>query len=97
MFATQDEAYEAVEVTIASLTIRSFAHTTVQTQDVCDVYGVVREGEGWYLKLCIDNAVPEVAVVSFHLLERPLRTNGGEVQPHGPGSRGSGTVRPRRS
>jgi hypothetical protein len=45
MFATQAEAYEAVEVTIADLTTRSFAHSTVQTQDVCDVYGVVRDGE----------------------------------------------------
>jgi hypothetical protein len=48
---------------------------------VIDVYGVVREGAGWMLKICIDEAVPEVVCVSFHPLERgDLRTNGGLVK-----------------
>jgi hypothetical protein len=81
MFPTHDAAYEAVEVTVAQLTPRSFAHSTVQAHDVCDVYAVLRDGEGWYLKLCIDEGVPEVAIISFHLLERPLRTNGGQIKP----------------
>jgi hypothetical protein len=63
----------------------------MQTQDVCDVYGIVREADGWYLKLCIDEGVPEVAIISFHLLERPLRTNGGEIKPKThQGSKGGG-------
>lgn len=91
MFETQDAAHAAVETTVADLTTRSFAHSTMQTQDVCDVYGVLREGEGWYLRLCIDESAPEVAIVSFHLLERPLRTNGGEVRPKAhQGNKGGG-------
>jgi hypothetical protein len=81
MFPSQEAAYVAAESTVAALTARSFAHSTAQAHDVCDGYGVVREGQGWYLKLCIDESVPEVAIISFHLLERPLRTNGGEVRP----------------
>ena len=81
-FETRESAYDTARATIASLTQRAFAHSTAQTQDVCDVYGVVVDG-GWYLKICIDETVPEVAVISFHPLERPLRTNGGEVKPKG--------------
>jgi hypothetical protein len=82
-FDTMEAASEAVQLTVAGLTARAFAHSTQQTQDVCDVYGVLVEGGGWYLKICIDELLPEVAVVSFHPLERPLRTNGGEVRPQG--------------
>jgi len=90
MFSTQEAAYAAVEETVAGLTARSFAHSTAQTRDVCDVYGVLREGEGWYLKLCVDDDVPEVAIISFHLLERPLRTNGGVIKPKAYPGRGGG-------
>jgi hypothetical protein len=36
---------------------------------VADVCGVVFRSGGWYLKLCIDEEVPEVAIISFHPLE----------------------------
>ncbi len=32
-------------------------------------------------QVTVDESVPEVAVISFHPLERPLRTNGGMVRP----------------
>ena len=35
---------------------------------------------GWYLKLTVDDEMPEVAITSFHPLEAPLRTRGGEVK-----------------
>jgi hypothetical protein len=38
-------------------------------------------GGGWYLKLTVDEETPEVAIISFHPLEAPLRTNRGEVKP----------------
>jgi hypothetical protein len=83
-FSTREEAYLTIEEVTAQLTLRQFAHSISQTQDVCDVYGVVlTDNGGWYLKICIDESVPEVAVISFHPLERPLRTNGGEVKPKG--------------
>jgi hypothetical protein len=81
-FPTADAAYAQVRTTVAALTTKAFSHSIEQTQDVCDVYGVIVDG-GWYLKLCIDETVPELAVVSFHPLDRPLRTNGGEVKPKG--------------
>jgi len=49
---------------------------------VADVYGVARDEGGWYLKLTIiDEDGPEVLVISFHPLERPIKTNGGLVLP----------------
>jgi hypothetical protein len=82
-FETMVAARATVQMTVAALTTRSFAESKEQTYDVCDVYGVLVEGVGWYLKLCIDEAVPEVAIISFHPLEHPLRTNGGMVKPLG--------------
>jgi hypothetical protein len=54
-----------------------------QTYDICDVYGVAREGGGWMLKIYIDETVPgtELTIISFHPLRHPLRTNGGFVKP----------------
>lgn len=49
--------------------------------DKADVYGIEVEGCGWYLKVCIDENVPEATFISVHPLENPLRTNGGEVKP----------------
>jgi hypothetical protein len=75
-------ATDAARATIAGLTVKAFAHSLEQTWDVCDVYGVkMADGSGWYLKLTVDEEIPEVAVVSFHPLERDLKTNGGTVKP----------------
>lgn len=80
-FASLSEALETARQVIRDLTINSFAHSVQLTYDVADVYGVRIDGSGWYLKLTIDEEAPEVAVISFHPLERALRTNGGVVKP----------------
>lgn len=81
-FRDRKSAIEACRQAIAVLTVQDFAETQKLTWDVADVYGVCADdGTGWYLKITIDEAVPEVAVISFHPLERPLKTNGGMVRP----------------
>lgn len=75
------EARTAIKEVIAGLTVRNFAHSLQLTWDLADVYGVRFRGGGWYLKLTVDEETPEVAIISFHPLEAPLRTNGGEVKP----------------
>jgi len=80
-FATLSEALQTARTTLLDLEISNFAHTVKMTYDVADVYGVVVEGEGWYLKLTIDEQEPEVVVISFHPLERPLKTRGGILKP----------------
>ena len=81
-FADREAATRAVQQVISGLTLRSFAETKTQTYDTCDVYGVRWGDEGWYLKICVDETMPEVAVLSFHPLAHPLRTNGGMVSPN---------------
>lgn len=80
-FRDRGAATEAVQQVVSALALRSFAETKTQTYDTCDVYGVRWEGAGWYLKICVDETMPEVAIVSFHPLAHPLRTNGGMVSP----------------
>ena len=66
---------------IDGLTVKDFVKTVQQTWDVVDVYGLRRrDGAGWMLKLYIDQAT-QVTVISFHPLERPIKTNGGWVRP----------------
>jgi hypothetical protein len=81
-FADREAATRAVQQVVSGLTPRSFAESKTQTYDTCDVYGVRWEDEGWYLKICVDETMPEVAVISFHPLAHPLRTNGGMVSPN---------------
>ena len=52
-FATRTEAIATAKSTIAGLSERDFAETVTMTWDVCDVYGVLVLGAGWYLKLAI--------------------------------------------
>jgi hypothetical protein len=79
-FATYVDALNEAKATIAALTQKNYSDRSVQT-DILDVYGVVRMNGGWMLKICIDERVPEVTVVSFHPLARPLKTNGGMLKP----------------
>jgi hypothetical protein len=65
---------------MAVLTTKNYSDRSNQT-DILDVYGVVRAGGGWMLKIYIDEKEPEVTVVSFHPLARPLKTNGGMLKP----------------
>lgn len=80
-FDTLNAAMVVAREVIDGLSEMSFAHSTQMTWDVADVYGVRLKEHGWYLKIAIDEAEPELAVISFHPLERPLKTNGGVVQP----------------
>lgn len=79
-FRSRPAAIQAVSTVVGALTLSEFSHST-QQMDVCDVYGVTISAKGWYFKLTIDRARPEVLVISLHPLERPLQTNGGEVLP----------------
>ncbi len=80
-FKTRDAAVQAARQTLLNLTVRDFCETLQLTWDRADVYGVRLEGAGWYVKLTIDESIPEGAVISFHPLERPLKTNAGTVKP----------------
>ena len=75
------EARARMQEVCALLSERAFSHSVQLTWDVADVYGVTYCGRGWYLKLTIDDEEPEVAIISFHPLQHPLRTNGGQVKP----------------
>lgn len=85
--ASADTAAKATALaaaTIAALTLDAFSDTVQQSFVTCDIYGVVIEERGFFVKLHIDvDARGEDLVIcmSFHLLERPLRTNGGTVKP----------------
>jgi hypothetical protein len=80
-FESREAALAAVREVLENLTEQDFAHSVQLTYDLADVYGVLFKGGGWYLKLTVDQEYPEVAVISFHPLERPLRTNRGQVKP----------------
>ncbi len=80
-FESPRAAYEFAQETIRDLTERSFVESMQHTYDVMDIYGVRIETMGWYLKLYIDEEVPEVTVVSLHPLERAIKTRGGMVKP----------------
>jgi hypothetical protein len=78
-FPNLTEALAAARSMIESLTEKDFVETK-QQWDLCDVYAVVIAKQGWYVKLTL---LPDrVILISFHLLERPLRTaRGHEVKP----------------
>lgn len=80
-FLTTSEAIRVAREVAMELTNDDFSHSIQLTVDLCDVYGIVIDGGGWFLKLCVDVDVPELLIVSLHPLERPLKTNGGMVNP----------------
>jgi hypothetical protein len=80
-FSSLKEALTVARKVLVELELPSFAYTEKLTYDLADVYGVRIEDGGWYLKLTIDEQVPEVAIISLHPLERPLKTRGGVVKP----------------
>ena len=80
-FPTLSEAFATARRVIVQLADKDFSATARLAYDIADVYGVRLNGRGWYLKITLDEGVPEVVVISFHPLERPLRTNGGTVKP----------------
>ncbi len=81
---TAAKATALAATTIAELTISAFSESIDQNFVTCDVYGVTHEERGLYVKLHLDvDATGDelVVCVSFHLLDRPLLTNGGTVNP----------------
>jgi hypothetical protein len=82
-FPTQSESLLTVSEVIATLSGSNFAHNAVLANHVADVYGVVLDDRGWYLKFSVteDAEGRAVVVISFHPLERALRTRGGVVIP----------------
>ena len=77
------EALEFVARAIEKLDERDFVETLRMTWDVADVYALRFESVAWYVKLYVDEAVPETTVISFHPLERPIRRRGGWLEPGG--------------
>ena len=80
-FSTRTEARIRTKEVCGALTVNEFAETVELTWDTADVYGVRFRDGGWYLKLTIDEDVPEAVCISFHPLKHPLRTNRGEGKP----------------
>lgn len=80
-FPTKLDAVRTAMEVLEKLSVSNFVETKAMTQDTCDIYGVLIDGQGWFLKLCIDETVPEVVIVSLHPLERRIVTNSGIVEP----------------
>ena len=81
-FGSPSEALATLRTVIAQLTWKDFAETQQLTWDTADVYGIrMADASGWYLKITVDEEIPEVVVISCHPLAHPLRTNGGVVKP----------------
>lgn len=81
-FGSMHEALGELREVIHRLTFQDFAETQQLTWDTADVYGIrMADGSGWYLKITIDEEIPELVVISCHPLAHPLRTNGGVVKP----------------
>lgn len=88
-FATPRAAAEAATRMLRELNEAAFVETKFQNPDICDVYayqatppimgmvaGAERSCQAWYVKLTL---LPEqVLLVSFHPLERPIRTARGK-------------------
>lgn len=70
-----------IAAAIQLLTEDNFYKTVSLTWEQADEYGLNVDGVGWYIELCIDRTIPEVAVISFHPPERPMRTRAGLVKP----------------
>jgi hypothetical protein len=81
MFPTPAEALAMARQVTDLLNIDHFSETTQLSVDKADVYGLRVEGRGWYVKLYIDDEVPEVTFISLHRLEHPIETNGGRIEP----------------
>ena len=82
-FPTRSDALAAATDAIRGLRPTDFAHTAILPRHVADVYGVSSHERGWYLKLAITEDAQGCAVllISFHPLDRPLKTRKGMVYP----------------
>ena len=82
-FETGAQAILEVKRLIANLTLGDFSQTAQLAKHLADIYGIKRDGAGWYLKLTVIEADKDetLLVISFHPLEHPLQTRGGKVSP----------------
>jgi Motility quorum-sensing regulator, toxin of MqsA len=82
-FPTRSDALAAAADVIRNLRPADFAHTAILPHHIADVYGVSVHERGWYLKLAIteDAQGRAVLLISFHPLDRPLKTRKGVVYP----------------
>ncbi len=80
-FDSTPEAEAFAKRAVALLGERHFVEVQVLLKGEADVYAVSVDGAGWYVKLVLDEVAPEVAFISLHPLERPIRTKGGMVKP----------------
>ena len=81
MFDTPREAHAFAARVTALLTIDHFSETVQLSVDKADIYGIHVDDCGWYVKLYIDETVPETTFISLHPLEHPLNTNARKVDP----------------
>jgi len=71
------EAKRFICDTICDLTEGNFSSTVPAPPPPADVYGVERQGTGWYIKVKIES--PRLRIVSFHPPEHPFRIANGET------------------
>ncbi len=81
MFDTPREAIAFAMRVTALMSEAHFSETVVLAVDKADVYGIRIDDRGWYVKLYVDEAVPETTFISLHPLERAIMTNAGKVEP----------------
>ncbi len=81
-FSSVPEAYRVCRAIIAELTVDSFSESVVQQfEEVFDVYGVIIDGVGFFLKFTVE-VETRVIVISLYPLEKAaMKTNKGKVQP----------------
>jgi hypothetical protein len=77
---SQREARQYAKDAVLSLTVHDYAHS-IETHagQVHDVYGMVLQEEGWYLKIEINVDDGQPGIVSCHPAEYDLQTRGGIV------------------
>ncbi len=82
-FPTRVEALDWVHGVIAELRAVDFAHSVQLEEHIADVYGVVVDDRGWYLKLTVDRDARGklVLVISCHPVEYTLTTRLGRIEP----------------
>jgi hypothetical protein len=77
---SQREARQFAKDAVLSLTARDYAHSIkTDAGQVHDVYGLILEEEGWYLKIEIKGSNGRPGIISCHPAEFDLQTRGGMV------------------
>lgn len=82
-FPTRTEALDWAHGVVAELRPADFAHSVQLEVHIADVYGVVVDGCGWYLKLTVDSDARGalVLLISCHPVEYTLTTRLGSIEP----------------